>query len=1646
MKRRAKQKANNQKYILILGFLLLFIGLGYMMSGIDLPTLPTGLAIYGAGTEVQLNIWLNSSNPDQLHTGEQIYFFANFTNITDNSPLNLSVHEDMNCTFMENSTGSWSAPINMTFDPESNLSFFNISFPSRGTFAYNITCFGNESYSFENISLRESFAITNCNPPASGDWIINESANIVCENVNVEINGSINATDYSNLTLINSTFTDTVIADVTVRNGSSFKIQNSSLVLFSELLLSNSSLEMINSSIEAPSMNITDARLNLTNSSMNAIINSINSQLTFQNSSLDSSGPVNVQSFNSSIFMFGSKSPNQIVLTNSTNLIAIQSNFTPSLYISEEINLENISDNTYNTVYLSSPNFKINLSNTFITATTIVSYDPLNLSNSRINRLIPSNDVRILNSNITQIPCAALLEKAYNIIDSTIGDLYLCSVNLTANNLTVTGQTDNFNSTQIFHNSRINLINSISEANTTLSGNISITQKMIYLFGENASITRFFPIYIYNGSSQLNGSINITYGDSVLWAGNLTDSYVLINLTFNATTYTEKYNINTPIGYVGKISLLDDTPINKSAVISKIALNTILLTANGTLFNDTAYINITSNKPLACMYSDSTGNYTANKTAGNAKIFNGTYLRYNDTIGKAHGLFNSSELPFIFAGGVFHETSGTNDNDVVYAEELYLGTGADSGRIVFTGDAGTPDNDEDASSLVYFGNSMAGVVYTYLLKFNGSIAYNNFSSETAREDLVGSSIYLQGTKYFITDLNAAGSGNSIVEFDLMSGGNNTWLANGTTTLMNVSGIVHAINITGVTTALDSCGVSIDGDVSWIDKGALETINSVKIGVLSSKNESGTEMCRLLIGTTILKLRNDAGKMQKNGADIDNAYGYMTGTAGNWTGLNITYYPNNKIYLNLGESFIDPVFNQSKISFVNITRGNTENISFVSSGLAANFTFTNNNNTQIIIPYYLNSSGVPVRGYNSTRPLLVVGEQYNVSIEGQQAGMMFFFVTNASRASILRLDGIDTTNHELNLSDLTYGENYTELAYTNSPDTLNQFTIASASNITLNISADQKTIYYQDAPSAAAKTKYGAHITFNQSQIIFNENNNSGNNASIALAPGYDFVKGITITYDAAYVLNRANKISGSNTIKIANTRYGTLIENDEQNQNSTIISHPQNQTVFDVRVMGVSGIIGSSEIQSAYTASSNYGMNNLSLTCTDGEENITFESTVNVSISPVLSSKDIEVTTSRATINITANLPVTSIFSYGDTDNNTMPFATSISSFSTQQDYALTSLSSGTTFYYNITLCNMYGRCITNGAYSFTTLSPTTTPALERWNYVDAASIINAEPFANRRFSDIKQGEPYSADISYIQVAVSKIEFIPKKDIKDITFTFAKIKNLTDVPVLSDTSKVHSYLRFNITQASFDDLSDVKVTFRIDKGWFDTNNFSKEAMALNRYSGQWAELDTEYAKEDDFYHYYTAKVPGFSVFAITATKGNLPREAAPIEESNPAQSNTTALPTTPVQIPDDDLQDLNTRQANNNQDSHNPPQEESPQQITIQDKLAALTKNSMFVPAAIGLLALLLVGGGVAVARRPKSMVQELARKQMTNQEVISELKAKGVYGQSLEELRQFISASMHQGRNSNEIKAALLSVGWEEHIIDDVFQLFNVH
>ncbi len=83
---------------------------------------------------------------------------------------------------------------------------------------------------------------------------------------------------------------------------------------------------------------------------------------------------------------------------------------------------------------------------------------------------------------------------------------------------------------------------------------------------------------------------------------------------------------------------------------------------------------------------------------------------------------------------------------------------------------------------------------------------------------------------------------------------------------------------------------------------------------------------------------------------------------------------------------------------------------------------------------------------------------------------------------------------------------------------------------------------------------------------------------------------------------------------------------------------------------------------------------------------------------------------------------------------------------------------------------------------------------------------------------------------------------------------------------------VYSFIQ--ITGENFDqeDLRATHVTFFVENSWLEANNIHPWAVSLNRYdpaANQWNPFAAKRAGEDEFFVYYTATPPGFSLWAVS---------------------------------------------------------------------------------------------------------------------------------------------------------------------------------
>jgi len=165
-----------------------------------------GFSNYSSGANANLSVWNSADTGFPYFTnnvpqpGEQIYFYANYTNITSGASVGASAA----CNIM---FANFSA--NMAWNSSRQLFEFNRSFPVQDNDysgsalkTYNISC--NDSY-FEQLSASDFVTILCTYPGPNINWIINGTQNIVCSGQNILLNKSnVTITDTATFVLNNS--------------------------------------------------------------------------------------------------------------------------------------------------------------------------------------------------------------------------------------------------------------------------------------------------------------------------------------------------------------------------------------------------------------------------------------------------------------------------------------------------------------------------------------------------------------------------------------------------------------------------------------------------------------------------------------------------------------------------------------------------------------------------------------------------------------------------------------------------------------------------------------------------------------------------------------------------------------------------------------------------------------------------------------------------------------------------------------------------------------------------------------------------------------------------------------------------------------------------------------------------------------------------------------------------------------------------------------------------------------------------------------------------------------------------------------------------------------------------------------------------
>ncbi len=430
----------------------------------------------------------------------------------------------------------------------------------------------------------------------------------------------------------------------------------------------------------------------------------------------------------------------------------------------------------------------------------------------------------------------------------------------------------------------------------------------------------------------------------------------------------------------------------------------------------------------------------------------GTVFGYTDTIGDIDPTLDDTDL-VLLADGNFNEAKETK-NDVDYTQKITFNTTHSAALEFAQKDTGT----EDADTYLHFTDG--NIAYNYTLTFDNSVEYINTTTTTINDDFEGAKIVIQGNSYTITGATGTANG-PLTKLTMMAGDTNKWLSQGDT--LNVGD--HEISITSVDEDGTKCGVKVDGTTQWIDVSDEGTFGDLTIGVLDAvpvhAAGAGTapDSCELTIGSTEVILEN-AQAIKVGGDTIDGTNVVFGGTAGNLDTIEITYEPDEDIYLAKGETFVDPALGNFKFVFDGVVSGASEEMKMTTTADDGTFKLNNINGLALNIPFVDNDAAISPgdKLYSELASTITIFLDTNSSNDGVQdsletteqvgnlvlvddmtcessaseedcEGIKFLAVSTGGEARIIKITNIDTTNNELDLYDETTSKTIEDKDYT-----------------------------------------------------------------------------------------------------------------------------------------------------------------------------------------------------------------------------------------------------------------------------------------------------------------------------------------------------------------------------------------------------------------------------------------------------------------------------------------------------------------------------------------------------------------------------------------------------------------------------------------
>ncbi len=517
---------------------------------------------------------------------------------------------------------------------------------------------------------------------------------------------------------------------------------------------------------------------------------------------------------------------------------------------------------------------------------------------------------------------------------------------------------------------------------------------------------------------------------------------------------------------------------------------------------------------------------------------------FNDII---TGEIDDLELDTILSDEEYEDSEGVNEQDVEYEQMMSFFDGA--GQFLYA-----EDNDEEAGDFLYFpqGDSF----YEYKLEFDSPVEYE---SDDVNEDLAGTVIVIQGNEYTITEADE--SGGILDSLSLASGTQKIWLEQNN----EYTSGSHRIEVRNVDADGEACGIMVDGNFYWFDEDESREFGNMTLTLLSAialHGDFDDDMCQVLIGAKEIVME-DAESIEINGREIEGSEVSFLGTEGNWEGFALNFavgeedegINKDEVYLAVGDSWIDPVFGNWKVSFADII-GNYETMELEAGSDQATFTFSNIDDQEVEISYFYNEDEDEIMlGVDDEEVLLLPGESSDMDPEGT----MLLYTTSTGESHVLRVTDLNCGDGEITINDETYDDVLViDQELENGCDQPAIDTISLGSLGSIQLALEEDSIAYQAMPALGngqIESSNEASINLTSTTITVAETQGDEVDESVILVALA--VEDDEIVIDSVDDDGVPADFVGEDDLQIAVTKKGSRIAYDTENKDELTIRVPE---------------------------------------------------------------------------------------------------------------------------------------------------------------------------------------------------------------------------------------------------------------------------------------------------------------------------------------------------------------------------------------------------------------------------------------------------------------------------------------------------------